>query len=323
MPITVDQVWRRIKLEAPLVPSLLLQEWVQDEFAFAHDYRLWGYSRIEGAITTAAAKSGTATVTLGSNVVLLNGSLTAAASDVGRQFRGAGQLPIGILGYTTSPPSLRLETAYTGNSGLQTSDIVDAWITMAPDFQEFIAVWDATNDFDLYFWATEQDLNRLDPGRTSTGQPYVLASRSAWPAGITAGLNETVIATPNQVRYELWPTTTTARGYPMLYKKRPPRLQLSDTLPEPLGSRIDWLLSLLLARACRWPGTEKRRNPLYSLPSAQDHQKRGIEKLAHLELTDEDRYPTWYQTRTRHYSYPLDSAFMQSHDYAGGSYGYR
>lgn len=321
MAYTVDQVWRRGKIEAPLVPSLLMQEWVQDEFAYAHDYRLWSFSRIEGTLLTAAAKTGTATVTFGSTTVTLNGTLVLDATDVGRQFRAGTQLPFGIVGFTVSTPSIRLESAYTGPTGLVDCTVLDAWLTMPADFQEFIVVADPDDDFDLWFWCSEAQLNRLDPGRTSTGQPYVLASRSPWPA-VTAGVGEVVISTPGQLRYELWPHTTAARGYQMLYKKRPPRLQLADSLPEPIGTRIDWIVELLLARACRWPGTEQRRNPLYSLPNAQDHQKRGEILLARVELEDEDRYPTWYMTRTPRYGYPLDSRFMQSHDWGwfGGTF---
>jgi hypothetical protein len=319
MAYTFDRVWRRMALEAPLVPVSLLQGWCRDVFNDTWDWRPWSASRVESAIQVTDALTGTLSVVNGSTTVTLDGTLAATAAAVGRQLQVTAQLPIGILVYTNAATdTLTLEVPYMGpTASLTQATVLDAWVTMPADFQSFIAVWDPTQQIDLWYWATELDLNRLDPGRTSTGDPFVLASRSTWGGGATVP-----VALRNRLRYELWPYLTTQRGYPMLYKRRPPALASTTVLPEPFGSRMDWWEELVMAKVCKWPGTEQRRNPHFGLPTAQARQSEGLRIRAELELVDEDRYPSWYLTRSARYGMPIDSNYRQGHDWSayGGNY---
>jgi hypothetical protein len=312
MAYTFDRAWRRIALQAPLVPVPLLQDWCRDAFVDACEWRLWSFMRGEGVLQTQAAVVGTCAVVNGSATVTLSGTLVGSAGAVGRQLWVASQYPIGILAYTAgAPDTLTLETPYPGPTGTVDATILDAWITVPADFGQWICVWDPTQQIDLWIDVTEQDLNKLDPGRTSYGDPYLLASRSTWGTGATVP-----IALRGLRRYELWPYLTSARGFPMLYRKVAPTLRPSTELPDPLGHSLGWLEEAVMSQVCKWPGTEQRRNPHFSLPAARDRTAESRRLLAETELYDEDNYPSWYLTRSPRHAQPVDAAYRQTHDWS-------
>ena len=307
---TFEDIVRSVVLRAPAVPFTLAEDFVRESLQKAWDYRSsgWSMARRENKFSTAAQKTGTATVTNNSTTVTGVG-LTFATTDALRQFRiGSNQPVYSLASVDATANTAVLDDPYQGTTAAAgDARILDAYVTMPPDFGKFIAVIDPQNFWQLRHWVTDEELNSWDPQRSSTTTPWALISRR----------ESTLAATLGRRQYELWPDATGANEYWMFYYTRPPTLALDTDLPGLFSDRGDILRRGALAECAAWPGTEDRKNPYFNNALATSLRNQFIQELSRLEVIDEDIYPTWWETVSwvdRDTFSPLDSRYIQSHD---------
>lgn len=314
---TVEAVTRKILAHCPLASFPLARTWVQDAHDELCEVKRWSWLRGQGEILIDDQKSGTATVTRGSATVAL-GTLTYAATDIGRQFRvstAAGSVLYSIIGGAAGV-SITLDAPYGGDDAtLAECGILDAYYTTPEDFGSFVYVVDPVNNWTLDIWVTEAEANLYDAKRALTGTPYaVVAQRYS-----TANSSGVALA-----RYEVWPYQTTRRNLPYLYQKRGPTLADADYFLGVFRTRSDVVMELALSKAAEWPGLPDKRNPYYSLELAERKRRRVFgptpdfsAMVELLESRDEEVYMTWLLTvgnPQRIPFGPMDANYTRSHE---------
>jgi hypothetical protein len=306
MAQTFGDVVRQVRSHVPLAPALLARSWVQNSASKISDRRRWSHLRAESEFYVAAARSGTATFTQGSDLVA-PGTLTFTAADVGRQLQPAGKgVPATIV--ALSAPNVQIDRTWLEATTSPTTKVVDAYVTLPEDFGSFTAVLDPAASWQLFYWLTEDELNRRDPGRESSGQPTVLASRRL-ATGIAASLG--------RVQYEVWPYADSARKYQYYYSKRPKEYADGDNFEGIFRHRADLLLLAALVEAAEWPGAGEQRNPYFRLELADRKRKELEGELNQLETRDEEIFMTWLETVSwinRYPFAPMDSNWIRNHD---------
>jgi hypothetical protein len=311
---TFASVWRAVRLHCPLADPLLCQYWTRQAYQKVCDRRNWSFLRAESQFLIGASKTGTCNLTRNSATVS-GGTLAYAATDAGRQFRVGSAGILTIIDADAS--SYTLERVWGGDSAtLTTATVLDAFLTCPADFRRFIAVLDTQNSWQLHLWVTEDELNTWDASRTSTGTPWAVVSRKYATAGPDAG----------RVQYELYPYQISQKNYPYFYQRSAEDLDDDTALLGPLATAGSSLVTLALAEAAEWPGTETRRNPYFNPALARMKRDQAEAYVNRLEVMDEEIYLTWLETISRISSYtfaPIDSRFMQSHDveFHGASMG--
>lgn len=307
MPDTFLQVWRSIRLECPLATAFLAQQWVKDAYRRLTDTKTWSFLRAETEIVVNDQKTGAVGVTQGLATVT-GGTLAFAAADLGRQFRVLGGNIYSVI--AVAPPNGTLDRGFTGaTSGAASALIFDGYVTMPADFRSILCIYDPDNNIQLQHWITEEQLNMWDPERTSVGTPHTFVSRR-----LASGL----AAIEGRVQYELWPYSAGRKAYPMLYYTAPADLTDSYVFRGPLANRGDILRYGALAAAARWPGTEDRKNPFFSIMVSQHYEQLFRAELDRLQVIDEDIYPTWLERVSwiQPPREPFDAAYAQSHDWS-------
>lgn len=304
MPQTFEQCWRKVLLHAPMAGAGLARDWTQWAYNQFCDRRGWSHLRAITTISVTAQKSGTATVATGSATVTA-GTLTFLSTDVGRQFR-ISTVPIYTI-IAVSGGNATLDRAYTESSGTFTFQVLDAYVTMPADFQQFIAVIDPQNRWRLKFWISQDRLNTWDPVRQNTGNAYWLANQAYSPV---PGFE----ACP---RYELYPYQTGDRTYPVFYYRKPETLADDTQIIGPLSQRAsEILLHGALHQCSMWPGPEGKKNPYFDLRLAQMHGDLFEQKLIEVAVKDEDLYFEAMPLSEYPFApeFPFDSAWLQSHE---------
>ena len=299
-------------MHCPIADLPLARSWVQFAYTRACQRRFWSHLRADTTLTIGTQRFGACTVTQGSPTVVPGigaGALIFTSADVGRQFRVAS-LPIyTLIAFDPGTGDVTLDQPYQPNAGSTATlgTVLDVYVTMPEDFQEFVTVVDPVNKWRLRWWISEDDLNRWDPARQSTTSPVCLASNRL----------STLPATAGQARYELWPYGLTARAFPVMYQRKPEILQDTSPFIGPFARQgMEIFLDGALARCALWPGLGKEKpNPYFNLALAKAHEASFLDALDTLATGDEDLYPTWKVYSQYDFArIPVDSAWMQSHD---------
>jgi hypothetical protein len=230
---------------------------------------------------------------------------------VDRQFRVGLQTPI----YTIKAVDIVLQTLTLQNdwgwsdlTGVS-HEIYNAYVSVPTDFLSFVSVLDPRFNWQLNFNYHLMEIDRVDAQRSNRGNAYAVVARDYYtPTGETIPLP----------RYELWPHQRAEYVYPYLYVSRPVDLEdLGATLPRYI--RGDVLLTMALAECCRWPGTEDKKNPLFSIPLASMYDKQAEDLLTQLERQDDEIFEndTFYRmTQYPFAPYPIaDSNWLQRHEF--------
>ena len=311
-------VWRKVRLYCPLAPPLLVQDWVKNATRMFSDESNWSFLRSEDEFLISPFKSGTVTFTQGSAVVPSTGApggITFAATDVGRQLRTSGVgPPISIVSVSLAgATSATLERPWRGASGAATVTVADLYATCPEDFGHFISVLDPVNQRRVRIFATEQELNQADPGRSNTGDPWALVSYRLSQLASTLG----------RAQYEWWPywEASGSRRYPFYYFRRPQDLADDDLFQGPLRDRGDVILCGALAQAAEWPGTAEAPSRYFNLPLSREKWGQYRYEMGKLEVKDQELYLTWLMNEP--WSgwgdgmgplVPQDASYMQSHE---------
>jgi hypothetical protein len=286
---------------------MLAKFWTETAYRKFCDRRSWSFLRGEGEFLIDDAKTGTCDLTRDSATVS-GGTITYAASDAGRVFRGSSNEPP----YTISAAdaaSYTLDRVWGGATEAgAAAQVLDAYVTPPSDFRRFVTVLDTANNWQLHLWVTEEELNTWDAQRSSTGTSWAIVSRRL--ADITS--------LSGRVQYELWPYPTAQNNYWYFYQKTPDEsLGDDDELLGPLNTNANLLVTLALAEAAEWPGSEDRRNPYFNLTLARAKRAMAEQEASRLEVLDEEVYSTWLEHVSwinRYHFAPIDSRYLQSHD---------
>ncbi len=278
MAYTFEQCWRKVLLYVPNLPAFLAREFVQQAYGRAAEMRPWAWKRKDTLLQTAASRSLTVTFTQGSTAITSAAAFVAA--DAGRQIK-VTSIPIYTIDSVTDASNAVLLETYLGASGAATATILDAYLVCPADFGSFHLIVDPSNRRVVPFWVSDEYLNLVDPHRTSSDTQARLL--------VHKGLS-TRTATLNQVLYEWWPQPTSAKTFPARYFTRPQLLADTDAFKGVLGERGDVLVTGALAEAARWPGTNERPNPYFSLQNHQLLNAQFQKDLLALELRDDDVY---------------------------------
>lgn len=290
MARTAGDVWRELQLLAPRAEPALLWRLLNQGWQRLGDWRNWSHLRVQDDLVLKAARTGTCGVTQYSAVVT-PGTLTFSSADVGRQFRvGTTGFPIVIA--ELQGANIRLSHAYNDTTNAAASgQILDAFWVAPENFGHFIrwSVIDPVNQWIIRTNVQEATLNRLDPGRTGSGDLRVLAALSA---------HDVVGALDGRFAYEAWPYQTTAKRFPMLYYARHTELVPNEPFAGVFRTRTDVVLQAALWWMAMWPGDGETKNPWHDLGKATalramlegDGSRPGL--LEELSGKDDDIYLT-------------------------------
>lgn len=315
---TFGQVWRTVRLHCPDAPAMLVRDWVQSAYAELFDYRPWAWTLTQGQITYQASRTFDVTVTMGSTTV--TSAALFLSSDAGRQFR-VGTYPIYTIQQVVDTSTILLSLAYQGDepetlpSGTVEGTVLDAYATLPEDFGAFTALVDPVNQRWVPWWGTQEELDILDPTRTSADStPRLLCSAqlSVYPPEL------------GQAQYEYWPKPTAAGSLSYYMRKRPAQLADDDPFQGALAHRGDVIQDGALAQAARWPGTTERKNPYFNIQLAREYDERFRKGILQLDLRDDDMY---YQStnavpwqRWQAWSWAYDTRLLQQTDATLGAY---
>lgn len=312
---TFDQLWKGVKNRAPLASPFLAQDWVRWSFRELIEKRKWSWMiKRAQIIIPQMTNNGTVTVTLGSNVVVGQGT-TFTRPLIGQQFRIGNLTPIYDIIDVPDSTHLILNDIWGCTTEITTGyRIYLAYAQMPDDFHSWISIWDANFSWQLWTTITQTALNIYDAQRASQGTPYVVADYD-----YTTIRYGGATVTPPIPRYEIWPHQQSQYVLPFLYETRPPDLDDSTGfLPRYIPG--DVLMEGALAQCARWPGTDKDHvNPYFNLALSKFHEDKFQARVRGLELQDDEVYgrdvtyedgPVWPMAPL---PFPINSSYLQLH----------
>lgn len=319
VPQTFGDTWRGVRLNVPDAPAMLCRQWTQDAWNDLAQRYGWGFLVNAGQITFLASRSLAVTVAQGSAVVTSAGLFVA--TDAGRTF-SVGTYPLYQIQSVDSVNQITLALPFYGTgAGAVTGYIQDAYTTMPEDFGRFVVIVDPINQRFIPWWATQEEIDLLDPTRTSVESvPRMLGAAQASQLPQTLG----------QMQYELWPKPSAAGALQYYIVKTPTALADASYFPGVLRNRTDILRTGAQAKCARWPGTADRKNPYFNLALATQLQNEFDKQILRLDLRDDDQFQQSWSTipwnRWSAWAWAYDTRLLQASDatiadYWGGATG--
>lgn len=323
MAKTFTDFWNELKGDIPAMSPFKAQNCVQRAWRQIRDARRWSFLFGEAAVYVPAAVSdGTVTLTQFSTSVVGDAVAAAAwaplilhASGIDltkRQFR-SGTYPVyNITAYDPVALTLTLDRPYmeTGGAGSGYS-ILRCYIEPASvDFLRWESMVDPVNQYRFRqrnLHRTKAELDRRDPYRSTTGQPYILANYKTQSDG-----------TPI---YEMWPHPTAEVTYMAAYSRRGADLAATDELPS--STQDELLMCAARCHAYVWAAANAQVHPK-ELGGVNWHYLLRQEReqyallLRDAKKTDEESFPmNWSESeQDAQLSGPLDANYLQAHDLA-------
>lgn len=309
MPDRFGDVARAVRLHVPAAPYLLCQRWVMDTYRNLNDRRPWMARTVAGQMPFLASRTlASCTVTLGSKLVTSAGLFVA--SDAGRTF-SSGTYPLYQIARVIDANTIELVLEYQGLStgAITNGYIQDAYATMPADFGQFIIVVDPVNQRIVPWWATQMEIDLLDPTRTSVESvPRMLAG--AQPSPLTASIG--------RMQYEYWPKPSAQGALQYYYAKTAVQPRDEDYFPGVFRDRTDVIELGALARAAKWPGTKEQPNAFFNLGLARQYQLDYEANALQLDLRDDDQSQQSWDTvpwqRWSAWAWAYDTRLLQMTD---------
>lgn len=293
---TFGQVWRSAAAKHPGVPPLVVRSFAQDAWKALADSRQWGWRRQQQTFLLRDARDLEVTVTQNSTTV--TSAALFVAADLYRQFR-VGTYPVYTINEFVSTSEITLDRVYTGASDTDDAQILDAYLTVPDNFQQFLLVVDLAQQCRIGHWYTQEQLSLLDPVRTnaSDGSP-----RGLFAAGYDA---------IGRLRYEVWPYTNSEQQLPYWYTTIVADLADDEDLPGVFKTRGDVLETGARVECARFAGTPAQKNVGYDLVLAERLDQNFRELLRQLTIRDDDQY---FQDLVQYSNWPL-AALAPTADY--------
>ena len=230
----------------PVLSPFLAKRFINRALDDIYGHRRWSFLIAEDVLAVPAViTSGTVSVTKHSATVTPNAAAITALDAAGaapligkRQFSlGAGNPIYNISSYDGAVITLDRPYRETTNAAATYQVFRCYFDPPVEDFVAFITVRDQQNNYNLRLHYQHKELNRLDPQRSTTGEPLYLASYKANSSG--------------QPLFEMWPHPTEEKYYPCLYQRRGVELSLdTDEAPNLIADSM--LINRALFHVYRW-----------------------------------------------------------------------
>ena len=283
MSDTLQEMARNLLHYSPPLEYPLARRMVRNAYRRIMERRRWAslYSHNQFLIP-AAYSAGTVSVTNGSPGVVGTGTAWTSAL-VGQQFYFGSGAPIYTVISVGSSTILTLDLPFGGATGSGLNyQIFQAYVTPQSDCLTITQCTDPVNGWDLELHHTQDELNYIDPQRTTQGlgRQWLVDLRLATSQG--------------PPMYELWPYVFSQAVFPYEYLKRMADLLLEGDQPAPF-IRGDVILEAALVDLCLWPGKAPlelpaNRNPLYGSGLHQAHEDRFRDMMTDVERNDDEIY---------------------------------
>jgi len=309
----------------PKLPPGLARILVNRAWRDICDSRLWSFLVEDAQIYSPALISdGTASVTQFSDQVTLDATASAlvlaqvlntGAPMNTRQFRVSTTGPIYNITAidVTNPAAIVLTIAlgtnaigYSGETNAAASYQIFRCYYDAPsrDFKKWLSVYDPSSGYWLKINKQQADINRMDPQRSSQGQPYIVASFKAGSA-----------ANGRAPKQEWYPTPTFEKSYSTLYIRRGAELVDDEDIPDTIPPGL--VVWKALSHSGMWGLANQGAIPdlrgvdwRYFITHGQENYDK---MLPGVKKTDDEVYLMSLVKRTNNSQWPLDSKWLQSH----------
>jgi hypothetical protein len=305
---TFAALWNRVLLFAPDLPPYIAQEFVKQTHQRIVDYHLWSELKQDAEFTVPTwYTTGTVEWTEGGTTVTGTGTLW----DTGTNVSLYQQIQLGNIGnyFTivtiTDDTHIEVDRAINyASSDSESYHIGQLYIEFPTDLDALEQVRDKPNEWKVITHSYNQEyLDRIDPNRTSSGTPTLLAYAS-----------NRIDASGNQIpRMELWPPPSASHDYVYRYRKHSALSAATDRGVEIIPN--DAYLWGALAEAALWPGTSDKPNVFFSTETHQKYEKKFSESLHDAWMRDIDRDQrmiTSGQMGEERFA-PIDAKYWQSH----------
>jgi hypothetical protein len=289
---------------------------------------LWSWLTAEGPLAVPIpVTAGLATVTNGLATVVGNGAASTAWQAValanpplaspnlgqGRQFRfGISGSPVyNIIGFD-GVSTLTLDRIFAEPTSTGQYQILRFYY--APPSSDFLRYMSITNIAFAYsivnkfLTFNQEQLNRMDPQRGSFGDAYILSSYRTAADGTPV--------------HELWPTPVNANPYVAIYQRRGLAMTPTGVTPAvdyPATLSTSLLMSRAEYRAALWAA--KNVNRYRDLAGINWFSIRKEAKATYdndLVIARRQDFEifknTWIAPKGHYLGFPVDAAFMQTHD---------
>lgn len=305
--------WNELLAHIPSLSPFLAQRFVNRAWRDIRQKKSWSFLLAEGyLIVPTVITAGTISATQYSKTITPDATALAAFNLAGshpligeRQFRlSAGSRIYNIDTWDGATLALKEEYQEATVAGSTYSVLSVYFKAPSTDFIRFISIRDLTTNYFVKLHLSQEEINRIDPQRSTSGDPMYCADYKTGIDGVPW--------------YEFYPTPTSQRSYSVLYQKRGSDFSSpSETLPGVIPESL--LIDLALYYAYRWAETAKGPNGpnigadwRYSAAEA----KASFEKqLVTTIREDEDMYLTTINRShsTSGYSTPIDANYAQNH----------
>lgn len=312
---TFEQLWKKVQLYAPDLPTPLAQEFVNTAYSHAVTWDRWRELREEFDISVPVVhQTGTVTAQKGVDTVL--GAGTAWTSNMlYRQFMVNSITPMfTIINVNVPGQVITLDRPFAGThegAGLS-YEIGQYYLEVPTDFGTWDIIRDVDNNWKLHTNFQQRQIDVWDTKRATTGTPWVVA---AAPSRLTY-LNGVATNASPVLRYEFWPRPSPGpKNYSCRYIKTPALLTNPDDRPH-APIRGDVLRKGALAELALWPGTATVKNPYYDIQNHNVMAKEFLQGLTECWKMDQE----WAQTAILYEDWegvpyaPIDARYLQSHD---------
>lgn len=288
------------------------RKFVSRSFSDICTRREWGFLRARGVIQVPnAVTTGTVSVTQNDTAIQFNAA-AAAVLDVFGVNPSVAQCQIKIsvaggpysLASYTAGGAATLELPYREATNAAASyTLLRCYVTAPDDFLRFMTVNDALRGKPMRFgprW-TQQTLDRVDPQRVLTSEPWTIATYVPDSTG--------------RMRYEIWPHPLVAQVFLIEYRKRGDRddLDYSGTLPDLVTS--DLILSRAKYRAYEYGAakatTGVKAQMFFALMREANNDYESKLKLAMRQ--DKAQNPDTVVVHSERMLWPLDADYIASH----------
>ena len=295
MSETLISISRQVGLFNTKCPITLIRQWVKQRFDQIIDRRMWSFAWGQGCFNAMAPLFANVSVVQNSNVVTFPAGVLPASS---QQIAGWQMvLNFGVPYYTivalidATHVQLERPVYEPTNASYQSITGMFYFQSEQPDFERMISIVDQTNNWQLRWNVSIEEMNNDDPQRSTISPPTRGVSMgfndqylAALPSGTVDYYNQTN-QSQSQPWFELWPRGPIVQPYPYTYKRRTPTLGDSTPLPGFLRSRV--LYDGALADLRTWPGTATMPNPAYNPVFANMSEKKFEEGVLDMQFRDE------------------------------------
>ena len=287
---------------------------------------------LKNAVPTFSSGSGTGCTV---NITALgNGVLPGQASLIaGRQAIFGGEWPCYDIVDNPTTTSFTLATGYSGVTGIVSFEITNVyWTPSDSNLERLVCLTDPPNGYQLPTSFTFEELNNVDPPRSQSGTPYLLADvdinvayLEALPDGVTDTYGQTNASQP-VLRKEFYPRQQANYAYPYFYKIWAPDLTPANPVPMAyFARRGDIIKKRAMADLVMWEGPAilgRRANPV----SHNIYMAEYMRMAQDLQIRDasimQRNYGTWLSATKMPYPLALaGSSFAQLHPACDDSVG--